>query len=158
MCLSLCLKGCMRISGKDTEQLWLKTESTGNPSRPGAALWWEAGFTISDSVTQAGVCFFYLSRWFYIVLSCSGWTWVRNFEVWGLSDTFCCALKQISGNSIVFLQEVSVSFLTQLIMCDYKHACIKYHQKKKNSNTIRTQIRNTKITRVDFQEFYLFFS
>lgn len=80
---------------------------------------------------RQGSSFSDLCRWFYIVLSCSGWTWVRNFEVWGLSDTFCCALKQISGNSIVFLQEVSVSFLTQLIMCDYKHACIKYHQKKK---------------------------
>lgn len=107
------------------------TESTRNPSRPGSSSVIEKqGLLFQTLSHRQGSAFFHLSKWFYKVLGCSDWTWVRNFEVWGLSDTFCCALKQVSEKSIVFLLEASVSFLTQLIMCDYKHISIKYHKKE----------------------------
>lgn len=60
---------------------------------------------------RQGSAFFDFSRWFYIVLSCSGWTWVRNFEVWGLSDTFFCALKQYLDNLSYFFRKSVFLFL-----------------------------------------------
>lgn len=160
MCLSLSLKGCRGTAGtEDTKKLWLRDWKHQEPMQTWKQLCDEKqGLLFQTLSHRQGSAFFHLSRWFYKVLSFSDWTWVRKFEVWGLSDTFYCALKQISEKSIVFLLEVSVSFLTQLIMCDYKHISIKYHKKKFSWKTIRTEICNTKITRVDFQqEFYLIF-
>lgn len=59
--ISLSLKGCMRIAGREDTKVALTEglKAPGTQADLEAALWWEAGFTISDSVPQAGVCFFW---------------------------------------------------------------------------------------------------